>query len=470
MAAVFEDEWDDPEILQALDQAESEGIRRLSHGDDSQYESKNQFRNKNEGKQPPKISQRNGSNGSDKSFLNDEFQNTFDKSDPIPLSHTSNMKKRPWEEEVEGEYLAALRGSNSQNWQGGNSKGQRKNSLSGRQTNGMPVDTLTKRHQSENTNFSHTSSYKSSERGGVGDFGDSGPPPDKNCRCGGGICRVLTASTEKNRGRQFYRCPLSQEEGQCPFFEWCDESSSLGSSDEQQLNCECGAGTCSVVTAKTEKNNGRKFFRCPLPRETSCSFFKWCDEVGQSPIKKNDNFSGGRTSFSGGYSLSGTGENGGGSGGLPGTCFSCGQDGHWSKDCPLKGSGSYGGGGGGGGGYGNTGDGGSRGSCYKCGSNDGHWSKDCPSKGSGGFGGYGGSGSNGGSGGYGSKSGGSFQGNYGSRGGPGGSNGNWKSSSDGGRGGWKNDRGGGGGQETGGRGGSCFNCKLPGHFSNACPN
>ncbi|GMP60913.1 hypothetical protein CsSME_00023590 [Camellia sinensis var. sinensis] len=34
--------------------------------------------------------------------------------------------------------------------------------------------------------------------------------PEKACPCGLGACIVLTANTEKNRGRQFYKCPLRE--------------------------------------------------------------------------------------------------------------------------------------------------------------------------------------------------------------------------------------------------------------------
>lgn len=34
--------------------------------------------------------------------------------------------------------------------------------------------------------------------------------PEKSCPCGSGPCLVLTANTEKNRGRKFYKCPLRQ--------------------------------------------------------------------------------------------------------------------------------------------------------------------------------------------------------------------------------------------------------------------
>lgn len=39
---------------------------------------------------------------------------------------------------------------------------------------------------------------------------DSVSFPEKICACGMGSCLVLTANTEKNRGRKFYRCPMRQ--------------------------------------------------------------------------------------------------------------------------------------------------------------------------------------------------------------------------------------------------------------------
>ena len=46
------------------------------------------------------------------------------------------------------------------------------------------------------------------------------------------------------------------------------------------MDCPCGLGQCSVLTAKTPKNMGRQFFRCPVPeRDSGCQFFKWCNEA-----------------------------------------------------------------------------------------------------------------------------------------------------------------------------------------------
>jgi len=67
-------------------------------------------------------------------------------------------------------------------------------------------------------------------------------------------------------------------------------------------------------------------------------------------------------------------------GGSSSACFKCGEEGHMSRECPSGGGGRGGGRGGGGGGGGG---------CFKCGE-DGHFSRECPSGGGGGFGGRGG--------------------------------------------------------------------------------
>ena len=51
--------------------------------------------------------------------------------------------------------------------------------------------------------------------------------------------------------------------------------------DEPKMECPCGGGPCTVLTARTEKNNGRRFFKCPLGKETGCPHFKWVDEVSR---------------------------------------------------------------------------------------------------------------------------------------------------------------------------------------------
>lgn len=49
--------------------------------------------------------------------------------------------------------------------------------------------------------------------GSGGSFSASGNDTsvaEKSCPCGMGVCVVLTANTERNRGRKFYKCPVRQ--------------------------------------------------------------------------------------------------------------------------------------------------------------------------------------------------------------------------------------------------------------------
>ncbi|XP_021735333.1 DNA-binding protein HEXBP-like isoform X2 [Chenopodium quinoa] len=179
---------------------------------------------------------------------------------------------------------------------------------------------------------------------------------EKACPCGMGSCLVLTANTERNRGRKFFRCPNRQENGGCGFFEWCDETSEKIASPED----------------KAWKNGGQQqFYQRPTnqPNQAASGFTRsWNDfDRGTAPntsygqkFEATDNKSYGVKSGS--------------------SCFKCGQEGHWAKDCPTTTSNvaagaienqkfeatdnrSYGMK--------------SGSSCFKC-SQEGHWAKDCP--------------------------------------------------------------------------------------------
>ncbi|KAJ8747803.1 hypothetical protein K2173_006970 [Erythroxylum novogranatense] len=279
--------------------------------------------------------------------------------------------------EEEGPYLAALRGSKSVVWQ-----------------------------QMISTAASQSGHFKSNGSGGAVHFGESeSSVPEKKCACGLGSCVVFTANTERNRGRKFYRCPVRQENGGCGFFEWCDNASSVINSSSlssppnyapnsavPDLPCPCGAGTCLVLTAKTGKNVGQQFYRCPANQASACGFFKWCNgntvPVGLPANVSNCNVYNNMNDLSvkSGSSCFKCGKEGhwakdcsfsqspaeyGGSSGLSvSSCFKCGKAGHWAKDCSISGSGF------------SAEHGGGRsslsGSCYKCGK-AGHWAKDCTS-------------------------------------------------------------------------------------------
>lgn len=68
--------------------------------------------------------------------------------------------------------------------------------------------------QQQNPLQNSTNSTKFAHRppnGGVADFTVSDPLiPDKSCPCCSGTCSIFTANTERNQGRKFYRCPVRQ--------------------------------------------------------------------------------------------------------------------------------------------------------------------------------------------------------------------------------------------------------------------
>ncbi|XP_072956627.1 uncharacterized protein [Typha angustifolia] len=300
----------------------------------------------------------------------------------------------------EGSYMAALKGRHSSQWQQQQQQQQQ-------QRRGAPNPYQNKKEDSKSSNWSNPSLLSSSASDGGACFkcgvsghwakdcttgigsaggslvgfsskgGEEKEMPEKSCPCGSGTCLVLTSNTAKNPGRKFYRCPLRVENGGCNFFEWCDNpSASIGATRSSatyqsdpsvaELTCPCGSGLCLVLTTKTGKNVGRQYYRCPADAVNgSCGFFKWCDEQhspGTQPPVASQKYglnSSASSQLSGERSKS--------------SCFKCGQEGHWAKECPnqssdlcsdkgdthISPSGS--------------------GTCFKCGK-VGHWSRDCPAQ------------------------------------------------------------------------------------------
>lgn len=52
---------------------------------------------------------------------------------------------------------------------------------------------------------------------------------------------------------------------------WARDCPTKAAEQGPSMDCPCGMGKCSVLTAKTERNAGRQFFKCPV-RE-GCNFF-----------------------------------------------------------------------------------------------------------------------------------------------------------------------------------------------------
>ncbi|XP_038903890.1 cold shock domain-containing protein 3-like [Benincasa hispida] len=214
--------------------------------------------------------------------------------------------------------------------------------------------------------------------GGGGSFSASGNDAsvaEKACPCGLGVCSILTANTERNRGRKFYKCPVRQENGGCGFFEWCDSvpvmmnygsQNRASSSSFSDIQCPCGAGSCIILTAKTGENVGQQFYRCPSYQAT-CGFFQWCKEPSMATKNQVSASKVYSNTSDASKSVAVTVRTGSSS-----SCYKCGGEGHWARDCsqslaspnPPE--------------FGRS-QSSSLGTCFKCGK-PGHWARDCANR------------------------------------------------------------------------------------------
>lgn len=129
----------------------------------------------------------------------------------------------------------------------------------------------------------------------------------------------------------------------------------------ETVMCHCQE-VCTLLTAQTENNRGRRFFRCP---SNNCDFFLWEHPTVSHPNSNNStnignsgaprrgnlqtnsrennyssNFRGGRASRGRrpGSGVAGAFARATGETLANGSCYVCGDNSHWANNCPNRNS------------------------------------------------------------------------------------------------------------------------------------
>ncbi|KAI3979217.1 hypothetical protein MKX01_017042 [Papaver californicum] len=219
----------------------------------------------------------------------------------------------------------------------------------------------------DNLSATPTSSYSSR----VHESASNTSVADLPCPCGAGSCLVLTVKTGQNVSQQFYRCPGNQG-SRCAFFKWCSQQNlAVGhhTSYLNNANNKSYSGASGQSSFHSSFNVGRSY-ASSAAASYSCnqtaSNKSYSGASGRSPVHSSFDVGRNSASSAASYTHNQTGNldtaNSKNYSGASGTCFKCGLDGHWARECPVKPSVGVGGN--------------SLGSCYKCGES-GHWAREC---------------------------------------------------------------------------------------------
>ncbi|CAE7236722.1 Top3a [Symbiodinium natans] len=98
---------------------------------------------------------------------------------------------------------------------------------------------------------------------------DADAPP---CHCGMPAERK-TVKWGANAGKEYYRCCIFPEAEHCDFFVWA------GAAGAPRCRCEPPQAAIQLEVKKEGPNQGKRFFKCPKPRDHQCSYFEWLDKV-----------------------------------------------------------------------------------------------------------------------------------------------------------------------------------------------
>jgi hypothetical protein len=140
-----------------------------------------------------------------------------------------------------------------------------------------------------------------------------------SCLCGLSSITRIVKKAGANFGKSFCACPKSQSDSsRCDFFQWEDAQDININNYQSQMErtftdinrpkCFCSLVSKELTSTKEGPNKNRKFFSC-VKSVGRCNYFEWADA---EPLEKN----------------------------TTGTCYKCGEPGHFANACTTGPSGN----------------------------------------------------------------------------------------------------------------------------------